>query len=90
MTKKEINAIKAAAYAQWAATETGRELLAKEPGNTPFKCWRVVEGGKVAYMHTTSDTQLNKQTLAAGGFSEAARVDYQFTANRQTKTLSWD
>ena len=38
MTKKEINAIKAAAYAQWAATETGRELLAREPGNTPFKC----------------------------------------------------
>lgn len=86
MTKKEMNAIRHAAYMEWAETDEGKELL-----KTSYECfrgWRITEGELRKVLVTMHDTQVNNQTLAAMGFTPAATVNFIFEINRKTKTLT--
>lgn len=86
MTKKELNKIRSAAFEAFVETESGKKfLLAPE---IQCKCWRIAEGEKRTLFITYHDTQLNKESLKAHGYSTDAVVSLLFVADKQTKTLT--
>lgn len=86
MTRKELNAICASAYAEWITTEDGKEFLASPHDHC--RGWEISEGAKRAFVTTYFDTQMNKVLIEKNGFSEDAEVKCLFQANRKTKTLT--
>ena len=87
MTTKELNAIKSAAYKEWAQGEEAKELFSKT-NNTIFLVYEISEGNKVERVTLTQKSQMNDNLLNDHGFSNAATVTFLFSANRQTKTLN--
>ena len=86
MTKKEMNAIRHAAYVEWTNTDEGKELL--KTSYEHFEGWRIDEGDARKVLVTMFSTQVNDQTLAAMGFTPAADVRKIFEINRKSKTLT--
>ena len=87
MTKKELNAIRHAGYLEWTKGEEAKRLL-ESCNNTIFLVYRVSEGEQVKLFNLTDKRQMNHNFLVDNGFSDDARIELLFTANRQTKTLS--
>lgn len=86
MTKKEMNAIRHAAYVEWTETDEGKELL--KTSYEHFRGWRIIEGEMRKILVTMHDTQVNDQTLKALGFTTAASVRKIFEIDRKSKTLT--
>lgn len=86
MTKKEMNAIRSAAYKAWAETDEGTELL--KTSYEYFKGWKITEGETRKILVTMFDTQVNDQTLMAMGFTPVADVKKIFEIDRKSKTLT--
>ena len=81
MTKKELNAIRAAAY---------KVFFEQHPDIYPgtYYCYRIQEGRQVKLLLLTAKTQLNSNTLRENGFSDNAEARLIFTADCATKTLT--
>lgn len=91
MKKKELNAIRHAAYLEWAETTDG--IAALKTSYEYFSGWIIIEGDKCALLLTEFDTQINSETIKALGFSAAASARKLFVVNRKAKTLTpiaWD
>lgn len=86
MTKKELNAIKTAAYEAWAQGDDAKKLLSTT-NYTMFPVYEISEESKVERVTLALDSQMNYQLLENHGFTKEARVTLLFTANRNTKTL---
>lgn len=86
MTKKELSAIRHAAYLTWCETEDAKELL--KTSYEHFRCWRIIEGEKRTLFHTVFNTQVNKETIRNMGFSDNAAISLLFEVDRKTKTLT--
>lgn len=71
MTKKGLNALRSAMYSQWITTPDGKSFIASQQDHC--KCWRISEGEKRMLVITYYDSQINKESLSANGFTEAAK-----------------
>lgn len=84
--KKELNKIRSAAFEAFVETESGKEFMRAH--EIQCKCWRIAGGEKRTLFITYHDTQLNKESLKAHGYSTEAAVSLLFVADKQTKALT--
>lgn len=86
MTVKELNTIRAAAYA--AANEVPEIRHALDVAGVAY-VFDVQEGDHHELLVLTARTQLNDNTLAAHGFTADAAVHTLLKAQRQTKSIKF-
>lgn len=89
LTKKQLNKIKAVAFEEFKNQYTGEEFKSIFSDVDIVSGWRIEEGTRSKLFLTQHDTQVNKNTLSEMGFTENAKVEKLFFANRKTKTLEF-
>lgn len=86
MTTKELNTIRAAAYA--AANEVPEIRHALDVAGVAY-VYDVQEGNHRELLVLTARNQLNDNTLSEHGFTTAAKVSLILVAQRRTKSVKF-
>lgn len=87
-TKKQLNRIKAAAFEEFKSQYAKEEFECMFAGKNIVTAWRITEETESRLLITQYDAQVNMNTLRELGFTESAKIERLFFADRQTRTLS--